>query len=274
MAKYLYGNTRQGLFDLKSGVAVVKGDHLYRDASDSNKVKPAGSFTWGTAVATPSAPTVANGTAAIGTGMTNAATGVKVSLNFAWGEGALSAAGSATPTLNAGIQIAALDISGFTGALSRNIYVETAAASGIYKLWGTDNGGANLITGYGSQRVPPTAVTSSATDVTQYSFHLSYAGVADQSYDGTTAGLNTAGIKDGKIRVLQDGVFEENTAAATYAPGDLVGLAKQSGNLLEPQKVVACSGKSQAVGRVAEGLGTSATLVRIRISPPLATIQS
>lgn len=90
---------------------------------------------------------------------------------------------------------------------------------------------------------------------TQEDFHDSFLGVAlSRGQVGETAPL----------RIATEGVFEFDCASATYAIGDLVGPAKQAGNALESQKVVAVATANLAIGRVVEG-GASLTKVRVRI---------
>lgn len=91
---------------------------------------------------------------------------------------------------------------------------------------------------------------------TQEAFHDVFLGVANQqSRDGDTAA----------IRVATSGVYEFDCAAATFNLGDLVGPAKQSGNLLEPQKVVAVATPNLAIGRVVKKYGSNTTKVLVEI---------
>lgn len=265
---YRYGEPSPVKMPWKTAVAVNTGDLVYQDSSDSNTVKPASSLTWGTAVATPSAPTVADGAHAIGTALTNAATGVKVSYQFPWGEGALSNAGSVTPTAGAAIKLSGLAIP--SPAIGLNVYTETSAGSGTYALYtqyavqpGQQGIGDQFIMGYGQGQAPPSStVPSTALEVTQYTFAKSFAGVAAQAYDGTNG--SAYGINDGNLRVDTTGVFDFACASATFNVGDYIGPAKDTGNNLYQQKVVGVSGAALAIGRVEVG-GTSLTTVRVRL---------
>jgi hypothetical protein len=69
------------------------------------------------------------------------------------------------------------------------------------------------------------------------------------------------------IRVATSGVFEFDCASATFELGTLVGPAKQTGNALESQKVVALStgNENKAIGRVAKRYGASTTRVLVEI---------
>lgn len=275
--RHRWGPTMPVSHPFKSGVAVFIGDLCYRDASDSYKLKPAGSFTWQSAVSTPSAPTVTNTTTTLATGLTNALTGVKVSYQFPWGEGTLSSAGTATPTAQAGLLLAGLAVP--SPAIGVNVYVESSAGSGTYKLYaqyavqpGQQGIGNQLIVGYGTGQVPPgSPAAQDATAVSQYTFRQSFAGVSEQCYDGTND--SAYGIKDGKLRASQSGVYEFDCASASFNVGDLVGPAKQSGNALEPQKVVAVTHELLAIGRVVEGT-SSQTTVKVEIAAPLRSLLS
>lgn len=154
--RYRYGDTYPVSPSFKSGTAVELGDLVYLDAGDSTKVKPAGSFTWDTDLAT-----------------------------------------------------------------------------------------------------------------TQRQFARACAGVAAQSYDGSND--QAYGIKDGKLRIDSDGVFEFACDSASFKIGDLVGPAKQSGNALEPQKIAAVASADLAIGRVVEE-GASVTKIKVRIQPALARV--
>lgn len=94
---------------------------------------------------------------------------------------------------------------------------------------------------------------------TQEAFHPLFLGVAMQRYDGSNA--NAYGVKDGKLRVATSGVFEFDSASASYNVGDLVGPAKQSGNLLEKQKVAAVASAARAVGNVVRATSSETTVL-------------
>src|SRR5258708_1542689 len=128
--RYRYGETTPIRLAWKSGTAVNLGDLAYEDASDSNTVKPAFALAWASAVA--------NGVAA-----------VKISYQFRWGEGALSAAGTATPTLAAQLLVSGAVLVPPTPALYTNVYVETAAGSGVFKLYATTQGQNVVVEAYG-----------------------------------------------------------------------------------------------------------------------------
>lgn len=67
------------------------------------------------------------------------------------------------------------------------------------------------------------------------------------------------------IRVNTTGVHEFDCAAATFEIGDLVGPAKQSGNGIESQKVVAVATANLAIGRVAKRYGSNTTKVLVAV---------
>lgn len=218
--------------------------------------------TWATAVATASAPTVADVALAFGSGLTNAATGVKVAYIFPWGEGALSNAGSVTPTANGGIELAAVALPSPAVALA--VYVETAAASGTYKLYRITHGEQILITGYGIGRVPPTAALSDATTVTQYTFAQAFAGIAAQRKVANVARI-IGSSADNEIMVYEGGIFEFDCAAAQFDLGDYVGMAKDTGNALLSQKVVEVTHRALAIGRATRKYGSNTTRVEVEI---------
>lgn len=92
---------------------------------------------------------------------------------------------------------------------------------------------------------------------TQEAFHDVFLGVSEQrSRNGDTATL----------RLATKGVFEFDCASATFNLGTLVGAAKQTGNLLESQKVVAVATANLAVGRVAKQYDSATTKVQVEIN--------
>lgn len=95
---------------------------------------------------------------------------------------------------------------------------------------------------------------------TQEEFHDLFLGVAMQK--------SIAGDVN-PIRVATEGIFEFDCASANFEVGDLVGTAKQTGNGIETQKVVAVATANLAVGRVAKR-GTSVTKVWVEIISTLA----
>ena len=99
---------------------------------------------------------------------------------------------------------------------------------------------------------------------TQTDFVASFLGVCAQRKDTGKTQPGTGGGPAGFVRVDTTGVFEFDCASATFNIGDLVGPAKDTGNNLLSQKVVAVGSKVAAIGRVVEG-GTSLTKVRVRV---------
>lgn len=91
---------------------------------------------------------------------------------------------------------------------------------------------------------------------TQGEFHTIFLGVSlDRSRNGDIL----------PVRVATSGVFQFACAAATFEIGDLVGPAKQTGNLLDPQTVVAVGAANLSIGRV-QTRGTSITQVRVSVA--------
>lgn len=98
---------------------------------------------------------------------------------------------------------------------------------------------------------------------TQTNFVARFLGVSGQQKDANVARV-FGNASDNVIRIDAGGVFEFDCASATFEVGDLVGCAKQSGNALEDQKVVAVASEALAIGRVTQR-GTSITRVKIQI---------
>ena len=114
------------------------------------------------------------------------------------------------------------------------------------------------IVGLSSGNVKNAADTTWNTDLatTQTDFVKTFAGVAmEDSQVGETA----------EILVRTEGVFEFECAAATFAVGALVGPAKQTGNYLESQKVVAVATIDLAIGRVAKSYTANTTKVLVKL---------
>lgn len=70
--------------------------------------------------------------------------------------------------------------------------------------------------------------------------------------------------KDNEVLVITDGVINLPCVPATYAVGDLVGLAKQTGNALESQKVVGVATEATAIGRC-RSAGTGLTSIDVQL---------
>lgn len=271
--RYRYGETDPILIALKSGVAVGVGDLAYQDSSDSNTLKPASSKTWVVALAAPAAPTAVTSGVAIGTAFTTATWNVKATFRVyrngvLAGETAPSAAAAVSMTASHAMKVTAVAMPALPeGATDIRIayYVEDAAGSGNFWYVLENDGAGVLITGIGGGAnavQPPASTQLTATAMTQLAFSNSFAGVSAQSFDGTNT--TAYGIKDGKLRVDTRGFFDYPTASATFAVGDLVGPAKDTGNNLLAQQLVAVAASPLAVGRVVVG-GTSVTSIRVKL---------
>lgn len=103
---------------------------------------------------------------------------------------------------------------------------------------------------------------------TQAAFILKFLGVSEQSKTNTQARV-FGNSEDGVIMVATAGVYEFDCDSATFEVGDLVGPAKDTGNALLSDKVVAVAAEDKAIGRVVER-GTSVTRVKVRILSKLA----
>lgn len=104
---------------------------------------------------------------------------------------------------------------------------------------------------------------------TQSNFRALFLGVSSQQKASTTNPRIFGNSTDNVCRVTVGGIYEFDCASATFEVGDFVGPAKQSGNALESQKVVAVSAEANAIGRVAKR-GTSITRVRVELLSTLA----
>lgn len=230
------------------------------------------STSWCTAVTTATIVCTDTGTS-VGTGApyTNSATGFKISYNFPWGEGTLSGAVTATPTAHAGIYITGLNPP--WPALSTNLYIETAAGSGVYKLHSVHSADTYIAYTYGAGRIPPAAAASqSATTLSQYVFAQMFAGVSNQRMptSGPPAIFGTptrpfGNSSDNQIMICRGGVFEFDCASASFAAGTYVAPAKASGNALLNQTVVAVAGPALAIGKVFDDV-TSSVKVMVEVT--------
>jgi hypothetical protein len=257
--RYLYGENFPVVAPVLTAQAVAIGDLV---GLSSGNVVRAEDETWIAAPSTPSAPTVAASAATRGTALTNALTGVKVSANYPWGEGDLSAAGTATPTAAFGLKVTLAALP--TNALSWNVYVEDAAGSGTYKLQQvtTVSGGIIYVDSYGTGRAPAGAAPT-ATQMTQYNFAQRFLGVSQMRKPAAVTRV-TGGGADNTIVVSTEGVYKYDCASATFAVGDLVGPAKDTGNALLSQTVAAVADATLAIGRVVEA-GAALTSVKVKL---------
>lgn len=102
---------------------------------------------------------------------------------------------------------------------------------------------------------------------TQADMVAKYVGVAAQAKRSTDA--KPYGNSSAVLRVDTTGVFIFDCASATFKVGDRVGAAKDTGNALLNQTVVAVSDDAHAIGHVVEA-GTSITRVKVRLLSFLA----
>lgn len=98
---------------------------------------------------------------------------------------------------------------------------------------------------------------------TQTAFAALFLGVSAQRKDANVARV-PGNSEDNVIRVDTTGVFEYDCASASFAVGDLVGPAKDTGNALLSNKVVSVASEAYAIGRVWEAT-SSATRVKVKI---------
>lgn len=101
------------------------------------------------------------------------------------------------------------------------------------------------------------------TSTTQAAFALLFLGSSAQRKVANVARVYGNG-QDNEIRVDTAGEWEYDCATANFAVGDLVGPAKDTGNALLSNKVVAVATENLAVGRVTRAY-TNTTRVKFRI---------
>lgn len=120
------------------------------------------------------------------------------------------------------------------------------------------------LVGLSSGNVVTAAATTwdTNTATTQAAFALLFLGVAAQRKVASVPRIY-GNSQDLIIRVDTAGEYEFDCASATFAVGDLVGPAKDTGNALLSNKVVAVATENLAIGRVTKA-GTSITRVRFR----------
>lgn len=107
----------------------------------------------------------------------------------------------------------------------------------------------------------PAKVFTWTTDLatTQTNFAAAFFGISEWRSRAATTDA-----RDLRIAVNMDGTYEVDCTSATYVPGQLVGLAKDTGNNLLSSKVEAVASKALAIGVVVVG-GTTVTSIQIRL---------
>ena len=266
---YLSGDTQPLFAPIASSQIVSVGDAV---GLVSNTLVRAQDFTWQSAVATPTAPTAANAAVAIGSLLTAALTGVKISYQFPWGEGTTSTAATATPTAGAAILVSGASLVPPSPALYTNIYVETSAGSGTYKLWGSTVGPSVLVTSYGAGQVPyaanpgAVAVLSGALQCTQYQFAAVSTGFVTQAKLATgffgTAQTAPYGNSLPVARVCTAGTWAGDlSSATTVQAGQYLALAQDVGNNLLSQTLTVVPNRLLSIGQATQS-GTNLTRVQ------------
>lgn len=107
------------------------------------------------------------------------------------------------------------------------------------------------------------------TATTQADFRALFLGISGQAKDADVARAY-GNSDDNEVRVATSGVYEMDCASATFEVGDFVGPAKDTGDALLDDKVVAAV-EAGAIGRVVER-GTSITRVKFRVLSILAPL--
>lgn len=228
-SRWLYQPSYPQLWAVATAQAIAAGDLVCKTSTAVENLLRASDVTYATAVATPNAPTLTDGAINAGTSISAGANHVKVSYQFPWGEGPLSAAGAVTSTAHA-IIIGALAIALPAPAMYANIYVETSQGSGVYAFYGTTVSQNFTVTAYGNGNAPPaTTYAGTALAVTQYNFAQLFVGQSGSFKDANVAlvaGYSIANL----IRVYTSGtVYADLDASYTYLAGDLFAPAANGG---------------------------------------------
>jgi hypothetical protein len=277
--RYRYGDARCIKAPWKTAFGINIGDLVYTDPADSVTTpdgyalfptKPAGSFTFSTAIADPTtAPTVADsGGVVLGAGFSGGT--YKAAYTIVTADGAESGPSSisagTTITATHGINLtigAALP----AGVVAVNWYLSAAGGSTVFFVVQTLNGQGVTLTGPGPGTLaPPAANGLSALVLSQIAFAKQFVGTSAQFYDGNAlTALTPYGVKDGYVRIDTEGTFDfPLLAAASFNDGDFFGVGTITGTSLDPQTIAPVKYKAQAIARVVQG-GTLLTTVRLRM---------
>lgn len=245
--RFIYGASRPVIVPITTAQQVAITDLV---GLSSGNLTRAQDLSWPSAVATPSAPTVTDGAVNIGTPLTHSATGVKISFNFPWGEGALSPAGSATPTAGAALMVAGITLP--SPAVSINYYVETAAGSGNFQLAATGHGETKMLTSYGVGQTPPaTPAGSGSLQIAQYQFTQIFLGASGQEKDANVAQITGAGLPN-VCRVDCSGYLSYDLDTSyTWNVGDFFGPAVNGGGNGLQSQVLSWLGSNPALAQLA-----------------------
>ena len=289
--RYVYGDAQPVKAPWKGTYNFNIGDIMYEDNTDTvtppdqagalYPVKPCYDFTWQSAISDPIAGPTATAISAaslIGPGFA-AGTSYKVQYTYVTPDGPYGTYLESGPSsyssaivIATGGGIAITGVSVPSGVQKVNWYVTNGtgttpqlAASTLY------GASVNLtVAPPATAPAPPAANGLSALVLTQFAFVQQFLGVSAQYYNGNSFGQPGAvvnyGVTDGYTRIDAGGVFNFVCATATFNVGDLVGVAKDTGNNLAGQTVVAVSSKALAIGRVEQGT-YQATTVLVRINP-------
>lgn len=99
---------------------------------------------------------------------------------------------------------------------------------------------------------------------TRVAFCAIFAGVSAQAKTANLPVLWNAGFP-GQIKINAGGVVSRTAAAGTYLAGDMVGPAKQSGNLLDDQIVEVVTSEAEAIGIVVGSPGVNPATVDVEL---------
>lgn len=122
-----------------------------------------------------------------------------------------------------------------------------------------------LALGSGNNHVRPEDVawdTNEAT--TRTAFVAAFVGVSNQTKVAGTATVYGSSRANALV-CNAGGCYEYDAVSDTYVVGDLMGPAKQTGNLLETRKLKKVSAVTEAIARVVKDSGANATRVQVEL---------
>lgn len=278
--RYRYGDAKPIKVPIKATFGFQIGDSLYIDPTDTvtppdqsgslYPAKPVGGYTWQTAISDPTAAPV---TAEISTpqgGGFAAGSSYKVEYTYVTTDGLESgpSSGSTALSLASGQGINVTGVSVPSGVVTTNWYVSGSAGTGYQFVAQTPYGAGLNIVGPppADASAPPSAQGLSATVLTQVALAKLFIGISGQFYDGNALATTGYGVKLGYARCDTGGVFDLACASATFNEGDMLALAKDTGNNIGNQLFVATTLKECAVARVVQS-DYLVTTVRAEILP-------
>lgn len=279
--RYRFGDAKPIKVPIKATFGFHIGDAMYIDSTDTVTPpdqggslypgKPIGGYAWATAISDPtSAPVTALISVPQGPGFA-AGPSYKVEYTYVTADGLESGPSTASNNLslaiNQGINVTGVAVP--AGVVATNWYV-TNGTTGLLPQFVQQTpygAGLNIVGPPPSDApAPPAASGLSPTVLTQLALAKIFIGIAAQYYDGAVLTSTGYGVKLGYARVDTGGVFDLPCAIATFNEGDMLTLAKDTGNNIGNQLYIATTNKACAVARVYTSV-YQATTVRAEIFP-------